>query len=182
VHRQASTYLPEITGQSKRLRSDMPDATFCTWHAETLTILEYIPEIAPLKQRFIDVGRSNNSIVDKVKEVRGILLSVVKRINSPLFGTGMVTASPLPNTGGIVFAPTVMQNLTQSINVTLDTLLKRVDETEGVPDDRKEEAKSLVTKIWEFIRSGARDSAVFWDLTTRLAILGFNVQQILNGL
>ena len=160
----------------------MPDATFCTWHAETLTILEYIPEIAPLKQRFIDVGRSNNSIVDKVKEVRGILLSVVKRINSPLFGTGMVTASPLPNTGGIVFAPTVTQNLTQSINVTLDTLLKRVDETEGVPDDRKEKAKSLVTKIWEWIRSGARDSAVLWDLTTRLAILGFNVQQILNGL
>lgn len=182
MHKQASAYITEITGQRKRLRSDMPDATFCTWHAETLTILEYIPEIAPLKQRFIDVGRSNNSIVDKIKEVRGILLSVVKRINSPLFGTGMVTASPLPNTGGFVFAPTVMQNLTQSINVTLDTLLKRVDETEGVPDDRKEEAKSLVTQIWEFIKSGARDGAAFWDLTTKLAILGFNVQQILNGL
>ena len=160
----------------------MPDATFCTWHAETLTILEYIPEIAPLKQRFIDVGRGNDSVVDKVKEVRGIVLSVIKRINSPLFGTGMVTASVLPNTGGFVFAPTMTQSLTQSVNVNLDTLLKRVDGTEGVPDDCKEEAKSLVTKIWDSVRSGARDNAVLLDLATRLGILGFNVQQLLNGL
>lgn len=163
----------------------MPDEFFCTWLAETLTILEYIPEITPLKQRFIDVGRSHNSIADKVKEVRGILLSVVKRINSPLFGTGMMTASPQPNTSGIVFAPTITQNLTQSIDVTLDTLLKRVNETEGVTDDRKEQAKPLVTKIWEYVRSGAKDSAALIDLATKMAMLstlGFDIQQLLSGL
>lgn len=182
MHKQANTYIAEIKGQRQRLRNDMSKAVFCTWHAETLTILGYIPEIEPLKQRFIDVGRSNDSVADKVKEVRRIISSVVKRINSPLFGTGIVTTNLLPNTGNIVIAPTMTQNLTQSIDVNLDTLLKRVDETEGVPVDKKEEAKSIVKKIWEFIRSGARDSAVFVDLTTRLAILGFNVQQLLNGL
>jgi len=182
VHKQASIYITEIKGQMQRLRNAMPDAAFCTWHAETATILDYIPEIAPLKQRFLDVGRSNDSVVDKVKEVRGILLSVVKRINSPLFGTGMAPVSTLSNTGGIVLNQTLMQTLTQSINVDLNTLLQSVDDVQGVSDEDKKEAKSLVTKIWESIKSGARDSAVFLDLATRLALLGFNVQQILSGL
>ncbi len=115
MHKQASTYIAEIAEQRKRLRSDMPDATFCTWHAETLTILEYISEIAPLKQRFINVGGSENSVVDKVNEVREILLSVVNRNNSPLFGTGTVPSSSFPNTGGMVFNQTLMQNLSELI-------------------------------------------------------------------
>ena len=97
VHKQASTYITEIKGQRLRLRNGMPDATFYTWHAETLTILDYVPEIDPLKQRFIDIGRSNDSVADKVQNVRVILTSVVNRINSSLFGTRMVPASPLPN-------------------------------------------------------------------------------------
>ncbi len=182
VHKQASTYITEIAGQRKRLRNDMSDAVFYTWHAETLTILEYIPEIEPLKQRFIDVGRSNDRVVDKIQDVRVILSSVVKRIHSPLFGTVMVSGSPLPNIGGIVFAPTMMQTLTQSINVNLDTLLQRVDEVQGISDENKEEARSVVRNIWDHITSGARDSVKFLDLTTRLTMLGFKVGEILSGL
>lgn len=181
MHKEASKYITEIKGQRQRLRNNMPDATFCTWHAETLTILEYIPEIAPLKQRFIDVERSNDSVADKVEEVRGILSSVVRRISSQLFGTGIVPASPLPNTGGIVFAPTITQNLLKSIDFNLDTLLERVDQTEGVSEDQKTEAAPLVTKLWDFIRTGSRDNAVYWDLGMKLALLGFNVQHLLSG-
>ena len=164
----------------------MPDATFCTWHAETLTILEYVPEIDHLKQRFIDVGRSNDSVVDKVQNVRGILSSVVKRINSPLFGTGVGTASTLPKTGGAVFAPTVtqtnVQTLTQSIGVNLEMLLQRVDEVQGISDENKEEAKSVVRSIWGHIMSGTKDSAKFIDFAVKLAALGYKWQEILSGL
>ncbi len=182
MHKQASTYISEIEGQRKRLRNDMSDATFCTWHAETLTILEYVPEIGHLKQRFIDVGRSTDSVVDKVKEVRGILLSVVKRINSPLFGTGVVTASLLPNAGGFVFAPTMTQNLTQSVNVNLDGLLQRVDEVQGISSENKEEARLVVKSVWDHITSGVKDSAKLAEFAARLATLGFKWQEILNGL
>ncbi len=182
MHKQAGTYIAEIAGQRKQLRSDMPGGTFCTWHAETLTILEYIPEIAPLKQRFIDVGRSNDSVVDKVKEVRGILLSVGKRINSPLFGTGIVPASPLPNTGGFVFAQAITQTLTQPINVNLDGLLQRVDEVQGISNENKEEARSVVKSVWDHITSGVKDSAKLAEFAAKLATLGFKWQEILNGL
>jgi len=186
VHKQASTYITEIAGQRKRLRSDMPDATFCTWHAKTLVILEYIHEIAPLKQRFVDVGRSDDSVADKVEQVRGILLAVVEIINSPLFGTGMMPASTLPNTGDAVFAPNITltntQTLTQSIGVNLETLLQRVDEVQGISGENKEAAKSIVRNIWDYITSGAKDSVKFMDFAARLAVLGFKWREILSGL
>ena len=181
VSKQAITLIGEINEQRHRLRNDMSDATFCTWLAETITILEYSPEMVHLKQRLIDVGRSDEEVVDKVKEVRGILSSVVRRINSKLFGTGMVPASSLLNKGDIVVNQTLINTLTQSTTVDLNTLLQRVDDTKGISDENKEEAKPLVTKIWEFIKSGAKDSAVFWDLAARLGALGFNVHQILYG-
>ncbi|GAG42947.1 unnamed protein product, partial [marine sediment metagenome] len=64
----------------------------------------------------------NESMVDKVSQVRGILSSVAEVINSPLFGTGKEISSPLQQIGGFPFAQYVMQtqNLTQSINVDLD--------------------------------------------------------------
>lgn len=160
----------------------MHDATFCTWHAETLTILEYIPEIEPLKQRFIGVGRSDDSVVDKVQDAREILSSVVKRIQSSLFGTGTVHGSTLPNMGGMVLNQTLMQNLTQPINVNLNTLLQRVDDVQGISNENKDKAKLEVKSIWEHITSGARDSAKFIDFAAKLALLGFKWQEILSGL
>lgn len=162
----------------------MRETNFCTWHAKTLSVLEYIDEIAPLKQRFVDVGINDDSVEDKVKQVRGILLAVVEIINSPLFGTGKVTTSVLPNIGGVVIAPNIAptQILTQSVNVDLATLLKRVDDVEGVSAENKEKAKPLVKSIWEHVKSGASDNAKLIDLTARLGMLGLNAYMILNGL
>lgn len=162
----------------------MTESVFKTWHAKTTLILEYIPEIAPLEKRFAEVEHCNEAMVDKVSQVRGILTSIVEVINSALFGTGKEITSPIPQIPGISFAPNITQtqNLTQSINVDLDTLLRRVDEHEGLLPEQKEEAKTLVRKIWDNIQGGTRDVIQITDLVARLNALGINVQQILNGL
>lgn len=184
MHKLAAEYKAEITKQRQRLRNNMSEAMFKTWHAKTSVILEYIPEIVPLKRRFAEIEVSNESTVDKISQARGILSSIVEIINSPLFGTGKEIASPLPQFGGFSFAQHIMQtqDLTQSINVDLDTLLRRVDEHVGLTPEDKEEAKSLVRKIWDNIKGGTKDVAPIFDLMARLATLGVNVQQILSGL
>ena len=162
----------------------MTEPVFKTWHAKTAVILEYIPEIAPLKKRFAEVEHCNEAMVDKVSQARGVLTSVVEVINGALFGTGKEITSPTSQMAGVSFAPNITQtqNLTQSINVDLDILLKRVDEHEGLIPEQKEEAKALVREIWDNIKGGTRDVIKITDLVARLTALGINVQQILSGL
>lgn len=182
MHKLAVIYITEIKKQRQRLRNSMPDQNFETWRAKTLAIIEYIPEIGPLKQRFIDVGGSNDSVDAKVQQARTILTSIIEIIESPLFGTGKSVAIPLAGGSPFVFSPNMIQNLTQSINVDLDTLTKRVDAIPSLSVEKKAEAKSLVGKIWEHIMSGTKDAVPLIDLIARLASLGVDVQQILGGL
>ncbi len=193
VHKDAGKYRSEIKRQRSRLRIDMQETNFCTWYAKTLTILGWIPEITPLQQNFIDVGRSNVSVADKVKQARGILLAVIEIIDCSLFGTatetkifGTVaeTARPVTSFRDIVVAQnmTNTQTLTQPINVDLDMLLKRVDDAQGISGENKEEAKSIVKTIWNHITSGTMDSLKWLNFATRLANLGFEWQEILSGL
>ncbi len=58
----------------------MPDATFCTWYAETLTILEYIPEIAPLKTKVFELGNGRYHNLSDLAQAMGISASYIYRV------------------------------------------------------------------------------------------------------
>lgn len=184
THKDAGNFKSEIERQRSRLRINMKEANFCTWHAKTLTILGWIPEITPLQQNFIDVGRSNVSVADKVKQARGILIAVIEIVDCSLFGAVTGTTSPVTSFRDIIIDQTMTntQTLTQPINVELGTLLKRVDDAQGISGENKEEAKSIVKTIWEHIKSGTMDSVKWLNFATKLATLGFDWKEILSGL
>ena len=72
MNKMAPTYISELGRQRTRLKADMTEEAFANWHATTLVKLYYIPEIEPLRQRFVEIGRNNESVNDRVRMVRGI--------------------------------------------------------------------------------------------------------------
>lgn len=162
----------------------MSEAAFRTWHALTLVVLECVPGVAHLQQRLSEVRNDNIPPQSKVTEARRILTLAVEFIKSPLFGISKSVLLPSTQAGGIFMQPqmTQIQNVTQSISPDLNMLLKRVDEQADLLPENKEEAKSLVRKMWEQVTSGPKNIAIITDIAARLAALGVNVQQILSGL
>ena len=178
------TYIAEIKKQRQRLRNDMSEATFKTWCAHTLSVLSCIPRLEHFQQRLSEIPTDNIMLENKVGEARRVLTSAVQFIESRVFATSRTLPASLPQAGGILFMPHIsqVQSLTQPISIGLDTLLGRVDEDAGVLPENKEEAKSLVRKMWELLTIHDRDITKITDLAIRLAQLGASVQQILSGL
>jgi hypothetical protein len=164
----------------------MAEDIFKNWQARTRVVLDYIPEIDPIKQRFIEVCNSNESIKDKVEQTRELLVSIEEVINSALFGTGSginPSAAPTPaQSSGMSMIFNQTQNVAQNIGLDLETLLKRLDEVQNLQPEKKEEAKSLVKNIWDYIKSGSEDDAPLLDLAAKLTALGINVGTLLHGL
>lgn len=181
----APTYIAQINRQRKRLRNNMSEAAFRTWYALTSVVLECVPGVAHLQHRLSEVRNDNIPPSSKVTEARRILTLAVEFIKSPLFGISKSVPIPSTQASGISMQPqmTQIQNVTQSISPDLNTLLKRVDEQADLRPENKEEAKSLVKKMWDQLTTGrAKDIGAVADIVTRLATLGINVQQILSGL
>ena len=180
----AHIYMDAIKKQRQRLRGNMSQLAFKTWHAQSLSLLQLIPGITPLLNRFAEIPHNIVTLPAKVKEAREVLTSIVQCINSPLFAASITAIHPPSQSHAIYFAPqmTQMQNVIQPITPDLSTLLERVDAYTDLPPENKETAKNLVRQLWQHLTSRAKDAAPIIDIGVRLASLGVNITQILHGL
>lgn len=178
-----ATCIAEIKKQRQRLRNDMSEAAFKTWHAQTLVVLEWIPGITHLQRRFSEVLSYAALLENKIRDARQILNSVIQCIQSPLFGASNTVPAPLSQPGGFVIVPqmTQVQSVTQSIGLDLEALLNRVDEYPGLSPEDKEEAKSLVRRMCEQLTGRAKDVTIIADIATRLTLLGINIHQLFGA-
>jgi hypothetical protein len=162
----------------------MSELAFKTWHAQTLSLLQFIPGITPLLNRFSEIPHNIVTLPTKVKEAREVLTSIVQCINSPLFAVSITATHPLSQSHAIYFAPqmTQMQSVIQPITPDLNTLLERLDAYTDLSPENKEAAKGLVRQLWQHIIGRAKDAAPIIDIGVRLASLGVNITQILQGL
>lgn len=174
-----------IKRQRRRLRRTWSNSKLETWSAHTTAIMGNVGLLRPLTKRLQDLIRSPGNVSIRVEQVHEVLDSAIEILEANLFtmNEGEVTdTAGLPYNINITIPQIISQiqeqKIVQKLHMDWPLIESEIDEDEGIPQEKKEEAKGHARVIWEGLVNKSKDAATILGAVYMLSQLGMAMEKI----